>query len=424
MKTVEGDHKLTDEATKSVDTRWQVTVLSDVVDWSINGILTLFGAWDHSDHEDFLELADALLLLEAHATLPTAFLSTGSFFFETTLLVLIVFASLHFVLNSFLVVHGAVGKAGTEGLFDELASVIVLNQLQLDLLVESGQEVRSHGELLTVAEEANVLELRESIALEVRQELLGHVAGDIALLRAFVQSLSLSNLVGASVDLVIAAGLASLNSLRLNEHSLALLLVLSVMLMKNKVLMGLDHLDAGLLKRFTDEHLEDGLDLEVKVEQVRVDVLDLNGLIIAFFIGDVGGGRRAIDIVVRFDLRLVNHVVAVIKFLPIVVGLHLHLLLVHLGHLLLLLRVLIVAFVHSTIHLLLHSLVLFLFLSVNNGYNKSAERLTFIFYSLLRRYMAAFFYFSTLMGSGCMLTGMTSAAKVLPRTTRRSYMIF
>jgi len=284
--------------------------------------------------------------------------------------------------------------------------------------------VGAHRELLTVAKEANVLELRESIALEVRQELLGHVAGDITLLRAFVQSLSLSNLVGASVDLVIAAGLASLNSLRLNEHSLALLLVLSVMLMKNKVLMGLDHLDAGLLKRFADEHLEDRLDLEVKVEQVRVDVLDLNGLIIAFFIGDVGGGRRAIDIVVRFDLRLVNHVVAVIKFLPIVVGLHLHLLLVHLGHLLLLLRVFIVAFVHSTIHLLLHSLVLFLFLSVKNGYNKSAERLTFIFYSLLRRYMAAFFYFSTLMGSGCMLTGMTSAAKVLPRTTRRSYMIF
>ena len=282
----------------------------------------------------------------------------------------------------------------------------------------------SHGELLTVAEEANVLELRESIALEVRQELLGHVAGDITLLRAFVQSLSLSNLVGASVDLVIAAGLASLNSLRLNEHSLALLLVLSVMLMKNKVLMGLDHLDAGLLKRFADEDLKNRLNLEVKVEQVRVDVLDLNGLIIAFFIGDVGGGRRAIDIVVRFDLRLVNHVVAVIKFLPIVVGLHLHLLLVHLGHLLLLLRVFIVAFVHSTIHLLLHSLVLFLFLSVKNGYNKSAERLTFIFYSLLRRYMAAFFYFSTLMGSGCMLTGMTSAAKVLPRTTRRSYMIF
>jgi hypothetical protein len=79
----------------------------------------------------------------------------------------------------------------------------------------------------------------------------------------------LSNLVGASVDLVIAAGLASLNSLRLNEHSLALLLVLSVMLMKNKVLMGLDHLDAGLLKRFSDEHLEDGLDLEVEVEQAE-----------------------------------------------------------------------------------------------------------------------------------------------------------
>ena len=96
--------------------------------------------------------------------------------------------------------------------------------------------------------------------------------------------------------------------------------------------------------------------------------MDLDGLICPFFIRDVSGRRRTVDIVVRLDIRLVDHVVAVVEFEPIVLG-HLHLLLVHLCHLLLLLRVAIIVAIFTLVHLLLsHSLlVLFLFLNVGKA---------------------------------------------------------
>ena len=96
--------------------------------------------------------------------------------------------------------------------------------------------------------------------------------------------------------------------------------------------------------------------------------MDLDGPICAFFIGDVSGRRWTVDIVVRLDVRLVDHVVAVVELEPIMLG-HLHLLLVHLCHLLLLLRVAIIVAIFTLVHLLLsHSLlVLFLFLNVGKA---------------------------------------------------------
>lgn len=94
--------------------------------------------------------------------------------------------------------------------------------------------------------------------------------------------------------------------------------------------------------------------------------MDLDGLICSFFIGDVSGRRRTVDIVVRLDVGLVNHVVAVVELEPIMLG-HLHLLLVHLCHLLLLLRVAIIVAIFTLIHLLLSHSLLVLFLVLNVG---------------------------------------------------------
>ena len=94
--------------------------------------------------------------------------------------------------------------------------------------------------------------------------------------------------------------------------------------------------------------------------------MDLDGLICPLFIGDVSGRGRTIDIVVWLDKGLVDHVVAVVELEPIVLG-HLHLLLVHLRHMLLLLRVALIVAVFTTVHLLLNHGLLLLFLFLNVG---------------------------------------------------------
>ena len=160
--------------------------------------------------------------------------------------------------------------------------------------------------------------------------------------------------------------MAGLYPLRLHEHGLSTLLIQRVVLGKNGVLVSLDHLDASLFEGFADEDLENGLSLQVEVKEVRVYVVDLDGLICPLFIGDVSGRGRTIDIVVWLDKGLVDHVVAVVELEPIVLG-HLHLLLVHLRHMLLLLRVALIVAVFTTVHLLLNHGLLLLFLFLNVG---------------------------------------------------------
>ena len=105
----------------------------------------------------------------------------------------------------------------------------------------------------------------------------------------------------ASVNFVVSAQLTSLHSLSLHEHSLSRLLILGVQLGKNGVLMGLDHLNLGLFECLANEDLEDGLNLEVIVEEVRVEVVDLDSLVGALLVRDVSGGGWAVDVVVWFD---------------------------------------------------------------------------------------------------------------------------
>ena len=72
-----------------------------------------------------------------------------------------------------------------------------------------------------------------------------------------------------------------------------------------------------------------------------------------------GTTYRSVDVIIWLDAALIDHVVAVIEFLPVVHGLHLHLLLlIHVLHLLLLVHLVVV--VALIAHLLLHSLFLIL----------------------------------------------------------------
>ena len=92
-----------------------------------------------------------------------------------------------------------------------------------------------------------------------------------------------------------------LYTLSLHEHSLSRLLILGVELSKNGLLMVLNHLNSGLFESLANEDLEDGLDLEVIVEEIRVEVVDLDSLISALLVRDVSGGGWAVNVVVWFD---------------------------------------------------------------------------------------------------------------------------
>ena len=144
----------------------------------------------------------------------------------------------------------------------------------------------------------------------------------------------------ASVNLVVTATLASLNALGLHQHGFSVLLVASVMLGENSVLVILDHLNPGLLQTLSNEHLKYRLNLQVKVKKIWIDVFYLNSLVCAFFIWDISRAWRSINVVVWLNLRLIDHIITIIKFNPVMHWLHhllLLLLLVNLFHLLLLL---------------------------------------------------------------------------------------
>ena len=200
----------------------------------------------------------------------------------------------------------------------------------------------------------------------------------------------------SSIDFVVAASLASFHTLCLNEHCLSVLLVSGVVLGKHSVLMLLDHLDPGLFETLADEDLENRLDLEVKVEEVWVDVLHLDGLIGALFVRDVRCTRWPINVVIRLYLRLVDHIVTIVQLDPVMHRLHhllLLLLLVDLRHLLLLLLLrvsLIITAIFASVHLL-HLLLLFLLLKNQREQLQEkfstyeTTRLTFIFYSRFLR---------------------------------------
>jgi len=211
-----------------------------------------------------------------------------------------------------------------------------------------------------------------------------------------------------SVGFVVSAGLTSLNSLGLNKHRLTILLVTCVVHRQNCILVIFDHLDAGLLQCLADQNLEDWLHLKVVIEKVGVVIHHLNCLIIALLVGDISRRRlkrdvqkgqqhfqqwpssdtyRSVDKIIWLDTALVDHVVAVIKFLPVVHGLHLHLLLlIHVLHMLLLVHLVVV--VALIAHLLLNLLLLVLF-NQRDGLGNSSYKIGASYLHLLESVAAS-----------------------------------
>ena len=263
-------------------------------------------------------------------------------------------------------IHSSLVHAFLQSSLDQLVTVTVLDHLKLDLLVEGWDKVSSHGVVLAVTQETNVFQLGQRIALEELKELLRHGTGDITLLVSVSQNLMDSLLQVASINFIVAASLTSLNTLCLHKHGFSVLLVSGVMLGEKSIFVRFDHLDSGLFETLAYEDLKNGLNFQVKVEEVRIDILNLNIFIVSLFVWNVGCTGRSVNVIIWLYLRLVDHVITIIKLNPVMHRLHhllLLLLLIDLCHLLLLLllRVALLVDVFAPIHL--HLLLLFLILS-------------------------------------------------------------
>ena len=256
VERVKSNDELTDEATKGVDTGGQVSLeVSDIVNGDVDAVLLLLAAWHHGNHEHFLQLLDALLLLKAHATLSSAILGLCSLFFFAALLILKVFTALHLSFDGSLVLKGAANESSAESLLDGGTPVLVLDHLQLQLVVEGRHEVGTHRVLLLLAEKTHVFQGVKSVTLEELEELFRDSLSDCSLRLTVLKHLVDSLLQVASIGFVVAARLTGFDALSLHEHGLTSALVSLVVLGEHSIFVGLNHLDASLLKRLADEDL-------------------------------------------------------------------------------------------------------------------------------------------------------------------------
>ena len=180
-----------------------------------------------------MQFLDALLLFKALSAFSSALLGAGSSLLSSLLFVFEVLTTLHFSQNGLLVVQSTIDQAALQSILNNLVPIFILDLLQFDLLVQSRHKVSPHAELLPGSQQSHVFQSLHCVSFEVPQELLRHGAGDLPLLLAVSEDLVDSLLQVAPISFVVSACLACLDSLSLDEHSFALLLVPSVMLRQN-----------------------------------------------------------------------------------------------------------------------------------------------------------------------------------------------
>ena len=84
------------------------------------------------------------------------------------------------------------------------------------------------------------------------------------------------------------------------------------MLGEDSVLMRLDHFNPSLLQTLSNKYLKDWLNFQVKVKEVWVDVFYLNSLVCTLFIWYISRTWRSINVVIWFNLGLIDHIITII----------------------------------------------------------------------------------------------------------------
>ena len=131
--------------------------------------------------------------------------------------------------------------------------------------------VEARGKL--TREHTLVLQDLQSVSFQELEEALRSETGQTAAVcNEFHRDLDA--LLARAAFLLVQFALAfGLHALGLEELGLAELVVLGDVVAELLVLVLLDHLYLGKLERLADEHFQDGLDLEVEVEKVRVSAV-------------------------------------------------------------------------------------------------------------------------------------------------------
>lgn len=123
----------------------------------------------------------------------------------------------------------------------------------------------------------------KSVVLEANQVLLADDAGDVLLMCSSALLLPCLLLVSTTLALSLDASLGRLESLGLNQLSIANFLVLFLLVLHDGKLGLFKYFHAGLLERFEAEDIEHGLNLSIEIEKLPVVVEDLR--LLAIFLG-------------------------------------------------------------------------------------------------------------------------------------------
>ena len=319
----EGDDELSDEATDHIDAVLLSLGVPDVVYPGCPRHVLVLGGHPYRRGSYFLQE-------DAYAV---AFPRRGSLLLSEPLLLLLLLLQseqLLLVLLPSLVLldHGVSVGSGlsTHAEVEEVVEVVsVLAQrgdVKLNLSIELGDEGTLEGVVKWLAEGALVDHDLESIALEEVEEILGGSAGENFLLSHHLLALVGPLLQTPALVFIYAALASGLHALRLDQFGFLYLEEQALVLGELFFLVVLDGLDLGEFDSLADEHLEDGLGLEVKIEEVFISIINLNMLRVALRVRHEYGRRGTIDVVVRLELLLIHHVFVVAELFPLVLRLH------------------------------------------------------------------------------------------------------
>ena len=115
------------------------------------------------------------------------------------------------------------------------------------------------------------------------------MSGHLALLSGSGDESCGSQLLVASPDLVLSSLTGCLDLLGDHQHRFLVLLEILLVCLELVGFVLLDHLDACMLQCLADQDLQNWLSLESEVKETLLDVVELDALVVSFFIGNVLG---------------------------------------------------------------------------------------------------------------------------------------
>ena len=95
------------------------------------------------------------------------------------------------------------------------------------------------------------------------------------------------------------------------------------MLLELKVFILFNNFNSGVFDRFTNKHLQNRFNFVFIIKQISISVKNLSLFYFTFRIWNQNGIWRSINIIVRLNVVLIDHVLMITQFLPQISTLHL-----------------------------------------------------------------------------------------------------